>query len=212
MPPLPGSAGSTSDFSPSEFLGFGKSDSDVGQKDLTWIGDFSDELAVAIVLRTYEKAVGLVEKGKVVLEKLSKPPKTAGGGVGEVEGKESVAVGLFRPKLDQRQAELVSSLLHDLSSPSIRKSGVVATAAWLLRLGPTAADQARETFLDMRGKLVRRRGRGIKFEGDISLWVGELAMVVFTLVKNTCEWYVTAFRDNRMASGALRLFSLTHVS
>lgn len=186
MPPLPGAPGALADdFNPAKYLGFGKDDP--SGKDLSWIGDFSDELAVAIVLRTYEEAVVSLEKGKTVLGKL---------------GKESVALGLFRPKLESRTQELISALLHDLSDPSIRKTGVVATAGWLLRLGPNAADKARETFLEMRGKLVRKRCRAIRFEGDISLWVGELAMVVFTLVKNTCEWYVTAFRDNRMASGA----------
>ena len=144
-------------------------------------------MAVAIVLRTYESAVVSVEKGKTVLSKVAK---------------DSLAIGLFKGKLEARSQELVDALLKDLSDPSIRKTGVVATAGWLLRLGPTAADKARETFLEMRGKLVRKRCRMIKFEGDISMWVGELAMVVFTLVKNTCEWYVTAFRDNRMASGA----------
>ena len=34
------------------------------------------------------------------------------------------------------------------------------------------------------------------------MYISELAMVCFTLVKNTCEWYMAAFKDNRMASGA----------
>lgn len=48
---------------------------------------------------------------------------------------------------------------------------------------------------------MRKRVRQIKFEGDVSLYISELAMVSFTLVKNTCEWYMAAFKDNRMASG-----------
>lgn len=34
------------------------------------------------------------------------------------------------------------------------------------------------------------------------MYISELAMVCFTLIKNTCEWYMAAFKDNRMASGA----------
>lgn len=166
---------------------------DPSGKDISWIGDFSDELCVAIVTRAYEDAVVLVEKGRTVLGRLSPSEGSSGG--------PSVSA-LFQNRLENRTAELMDSLLRDLADPAIRKTGVVRTAGWLLRLGPGAADSARETFLDMRGKLVRKRCRAIKFEGDISLWVGEVAMVVFTLVKNTCEWYVTAFRDNRMASGA----------
>jgi hypothetical protein len=75
----------------------------------------------------------------------------------------------------------------------------VRTTASLLRLGQ--AERARETFLSGRGTLVRKRVRQIKFEGDVSLYISELAMVSFTLVKNTCEWYMAAFKDNRMASG-----------
>lgn len=106
---------------------------------------------------------------------------------------------LFRAKLDQRTHELVSALLHDLSDHAIRKSGVVRTTTWLLRLGQ--GERARETFLSARGRLVRKRARQIKFEGDISMYISELAMVCFTLIKNTCEWYMAAFKDNRMASG-----------
>lgn len=35
------------------------------------------------------------------------------------------------------------------------------------------------------------------------MYISELAMVCFTLIKNTCEWYMAAFKDNRMASGQL---------
>lgn len=106
---------------------------------------------------------------------------------------------LFRTKLDQRTSELVTALLRDLSDHSIRKTGVVKLTAWLLRLNQ--GERARETFLDGRGTLVRKRTRQIKFEGDISMYISELAMVTFTLIKNTCEWYMAAFKDNRMASG-----------
>lgn len=106
---------------------------------------------------------------------------------------------MFRNKLDQRTAELVSALLQDLSDHSIRKSGVIRTTAWLLRLAQ--GEKARETFLAGRGTLVRKRARQIKFEGDISMYISELAMVCFTLIKNSCEWYMAAFKDNRMASG-----------
>ncbi|KAI5481542.1 hypothetical protein MNV49_002768, partial [Pseudohyphozyma bogoriensis] len=175
----------SSGFSPSEILGFGKDDPT--GKDLSWIGDYSDELAVAIATRTFEEAVVLVEKGKIIAPQLADDPH---------------ASVLFRTKLDQRSTELVASLVQDLGDHSIRKSGVVRTTAWLLRLGQ--GEKARETFLNGRGTLVRRRARQIKFEGDISMYISELAMVCFTLIKNTCEWYMAAFKDNRMASGFVR--------
>ena len=59
---------------------------------------------------------------------------------------------------------------------------------------------------------MRKRARQIKFEGDISMYISELAMVCFTLIKNTCEWYMAAFKDNRMASGWSTLFRLSFVA
>lgn len=137
-------------------------------KDLSWIGDFSDELSVAIATRTFEEAVEMIEKGKSIVQPLASSAH---------------ASHLFRAKLDQRTSELVTALLNDLSDPSIRKSGVSRTTSWLLRLGQ--GERARETFLTGRGNLVRRRARQIKFEGDISMYISELAMVCFTLIKNT---------------------------
>ncbi|GAA5976546.1 hypothetical protein JCM10908_005539 [Rhodotorula pacifica] len=173
-----------SDFDPVAALGLSESSS---ARDLSWIGDFSDELAVSISTREFETAVSLVERGKSIL------PQLAG---------HSHVSHLFRSKLDDRTDSLVSVLLNDLSNPAIRKSGVVRTTNWLLRLG--LGERARETFLTARGALVKRRTRQIKFEGDISLYISELAMVSFTMIKNTCEWYMAAFKDNSMASGFVR--------
>ncbi|KAL8286469.1 hypothetical protein RQP46_004486 [Phenoliferia psychrophenolica] len=175
----------SSGFSPSQILGFGKDDPT--GKDLSWIGDYSDELSVSIAMRMFEEACVLVEKGKTIIPLLAEDPH---------------ASVMFRSKLDQRTSELVSALLQDLSDHSIRKSGVIRTTAWLLRLGQ--GEKARETFLAGRGTLVRKRARQIKFEGDISMYISELAMVCFTLIKNSCEWYMAAFKDNRMASGFVR--------
>jgi len=172
-------------FNPSKFFGFGKDDP--SGKDLSWIGDFSDELAVAIALHEFEMAVVLVEKAKLALVSI---------------GSDQVATSLLRSKLDERSVELVAALLHDLADSSIAKNGVVKTAAWLLRL--SEGDRARETFLAMRGILIHKRTRQIRFEGDVSLYISELAMVCFTFVKNTCEWYMAAFKDNRLASGFVR--------
>lgn len=43
--------------------------------------------------------------------------------------------------------------------------------------------------------------RQLVFEGDITTYISELALVVFTLIRNTCEWYRDSFKQNEMASG-----------
>ena len=99
-------------------------------------------------------------------------------------------------------ADLVEAILRELGDMTLSKATVVQSATWLLRLGE--GERARERFLATRALLVRKRARQIKFEGDVSLYVSELAMVCFTLVKNTCEWYMAAFKENAMASGFVR--------
>ncbi|KAK4045998.1 exocyst complex component exo84 [Microbotryomycetes sp. JL201] len=173
---------SSTGFNPRQLFDFVKDDP--SGKDSSWIEDVSDEMAVSIAIREFEAATVLIEKGKKALPQLTADPH---------------ASQLLRSKLDSRTSELVNVLLHDLGDHSIRKSGVVRITSWLLRLGQ--GEKARETFLNGRGTLVRKRARQIKFEGDVSLFISELAMVTFTLIKNTCEWYMAAFKDNRMASG-----------
>ena len=45
--------------------GMGDSAKDVAERDARWIGDFADQLAVAIALREWDTAVDLVEQGSL---------------------------------------------------------------------------------------------------------------------------------------------------
>lgn len=46
-----------------------------------------------------------------------------------------------------------------------------------------------------------KRVRAIRAEGDISIYISELAIVCFTIIRHTSDWYMSAFKENRMASG-----------
>lgn len=50
------------DFDPVEALGL----SDSSTRDSSWIGDFSDELSVAVSVREFENAVSLIERGTLL--------------------------------------------------------------------------------------------------------------------------------------------------
>jgi hypothetical protein len=41
----------------------------------------------------------------------------------------------------------------------------------------------------------------VGFEGEVSNYITELAIVVFTSIKHTAEWYLASFKNNDMASG-----------
>jgi len=77
--------------------------------------------------------------------------------------------------------------------------GVVRNVGLLLRLDK--GREARRIFLEARSELLRRRTGQIKYEGDVSLYISELAVLYFTLIKNTGDWYMSAFPDYKMASG-----------
>ncbi|KAG5460496.1 MAG: Vps51/Vps67-domain-containing protein [Olpidium bornovanus] len=61
--------------------------------------------------------------------------------------------------------------------------------------------KARGIFLRARSSIIRNRSRQLKLEGEISNYITELSLVVFTLIKNTCDWYGSSFKEASMASG-----------
>ncbi|KZT02064.1 uncharacterized protein LAESUDRAFT_815521 [Laetiporus sulphureus 93-53] len=171
MPPIPGWM--------ADLIGQSEVGSDAKDKverDARWIGDFCDDLTVSISLREWDKAVELVEQGEAQLT--SMPSLGA--------------------KLASLKASLTTALLQALSQPSNRKSAVTRLSALLVRLKAGAA--ARSAFLAAREDLMHRRLRMIRFEGDIEMYVGDLAVVVFTGIKHTADWYLSSFKENDVAS------------
>lgn len=190
-------------FQPSRIFPFVTSN-DTSGKDLGWIDDVADQLAVHIALREFEEAVTLIEKAKSVLPEIESDP---------------FASQLLRSKIEIRSDELSSVLLTALSDLSIRKTGVVNNSGWLLRLGQ--GERARETFLSGRGELLKKRTGDIIFSSQgngsdgnsfhaagLVTEIAQLAFVCFTLIRNTCEWYMAAYKDHQAASAFVRWASM----
>ncbi|KAI0370103.1 hypothetical protein BV20DRAFT_1044076 [Pilatotrama ljubarskyi] len=146
------------------------------ERDARWIGDWSDDLTVAIALREWDRAVALVEEG---------------------EGKLSVVPPLAA-KLTPLKASLTAALLQSLSAPSNKKSTVVSLIGLLVRLKAGAA--ARSTFLAARADVIRKCVRKITFEGHIGMYIADLATVMFTGIKHTADWFLASFNQNEVAS------------
>ncbi|CCM03823.1 uncharacterized protein FIBRA_05972 [Fibroporia radiculosa] len=154
----------------------GPSAKEKAERDARWIGDFCDELTVSIALREWDKAVGLVEKGEA----------------------EASNIPSLSSRLTPLRTSLTALLLQSLTSPSNRKSTVTHLIALLVRLKAAAA--ARSTFLASREELMRRRVRTVRFEGHVGMYVGDLAIVCFTGIKHTADWYLASFKENEVAS------------
>ncbi|WVQ74291.1 hypothetical protein IAR50_003888 [Cryptococcus sp. DSM 104548] len=153
-------------------------------KDLRWIDEFGDDLTMAIATRDWDRALTLVEKGQALAKTIESDPS---------------AHALITTRLDQLLPTFVSSLCHDLSSPNLRKAACARLISLLIQLD--RADLARDTFLKARRDIMMKRVRSIKCEGDISSYINELAVVCFTIVRHTSDWYMNAFKETRMASG-----------
>ncbi|KAF5323438.1 hypothetical protein D9611_005568 [Ephemerocybe angulata] len=146
------------------------------ERDARFVGDWSDNLTVAIALKEWKKAVDLVEEGQA--KSATMPPLAA--------------------KLPPLISQLTASLIESLALPSNRKSSVVTIITLLNRLKAGAA--ARGTFLEMRSKVIHGLMRKIPFEGHAGAYIGELSVVFFTGIKHTADWYLASFRENEVAS------------
>ena len=101
-------------------------------------------------------------------------------------------------KLTPLKASLITALLQSLSMPDNRKSTVVGLIALLIRLKAGVA--ARSTFLAARSEVMKKRIRMITFEGHIGMYISDLAMVVFTGIKHTADWFLASFKENEVSS------------
>jgi hypothetical protein len=102
-------------------------------------------------------------------------------------------------KLAPLKASLTAALIHSLSALDNRKTAVVKLISLLLRLG--AGPAARSTLLAARSEVTKKRVRMIRFEGTVEQYINDLAVVVFTGIKHTADWFLASFKENDMASG-----------
>lgn len=152
------------------------------ERDARWTNDWADQLTVAIALREWAKAVELVEKAQ---DRLALTPP-------------------LESRLPVLRSQLISALLEALSKPTIRKSAVVMLVSLLVRL--KAGSAARNTLLRMRSQVIKSHIRNIRFEGNISTYIGDLAIVCFTGIKHTADWFLASFKENDVASCKFDIF------
>jgi len=112
-------------------------------------------------------------------------------------------------KLAPLKASLTAALIHSLSALDNRKTIVVKLISLLLRLG--AGPAARSTLLAARSEVTKKRVRMIRFEGAVEQYINDLAVVVFTGIKHTADWFLASFRENDMASGTFRAYTSTDI-
>ncbi|RCH88784.1 exocyst complex component exo84 [Rhizopus stolonifer] len=149
-----------------------------------WLVELPDQMEVLIALREFEKSVAYLEKARHIVIS------------------SSASLPIVREARDniEHYTDILSQIIsRDLSNTLLTKIQFQRYVNWLLRLDKS--EKARQVFLGTRTLIIKKRIRQLVFEGDITTYIGELALVVFTLIRNTCEWYRDSFKQNDMASG-----------
>lgn len=146
-------------------------------RNLRWVEMQMDDLDMRIAHRRFEAAVKLIESLRLLATQLSK--------------NNLLAADLVGIKLDERAQRLATLITTDLVSNIARKSVVKDTVTWLTRLG--YEDRARETLLSAKSDVIRKRTRQVTFEGDVVGYISQIALVRFTLVRNTAEVFLECF-------------------
>ncbi|KAL1407578.1 exocyst complex component exo84 [Vanrija albida] len=152
-------------------------------KDLLWIDEFADDLTMAIATRDWDEGVNLAERGHGLMRTVANNPE---------------ASEMLKFRMESLEPKLVEQIAKDLGSPDIRKTSAARLIELLVKL--ERADLARDTFLKARHEFMLKLVRAIKHEGDVAMYIHELAVVCFTIIRHTSDWYMNAFKENRMAS------------
>ena len=109
---------------------------------------------------------------------------------------------MIRKQIIERANALSRLVSIELASPVATKNQVQNNIERLLRLN--MGSRARDIFLTARTHSIRHRIRQITLSGSMVLYVSELAEVIFRLIRNTCDWYSSSFKDTTMASGFMK--------
>ncbi|KAJ3230788.1 exocyst complex component exo84 [Chytriomyces hyalinus] len=155
--------------------------------DAKWISELSYDLDVLIAHREFDAAVTEMLKARNLFKTF---PES------------KITHQHDRQEIETRVDILASFLCRDLAQPIASKTQIQDNIERLILLG--LGTQARVIFLESRTGIIRHRIKLVKFDGNVADYVNNLSMVVFRLIRSTCDWYNISFKETSMASGFLK--------
>lgn len=187
-------------------------------RSLREIDELMNDLDVKIAYRQFPAAVELIESNlpanpnpasstataTATAERLVAMTTTTAAAAttsAEVAGSDELAAQVLRMKLEQRMQELTDVLLHELSQDYLSRAEVQANVEQLIQL--KAGDRAKRTLLDSRRNLIRRRIKEVEFQGDISGYITQVAIIHFRMIRSTIEIFAACYRDAPATSSSL---------
>ncbi|ROW14601.1 hypothetical protein VPNG_03148 [Cytospora leucostoma] len=156
---------------------------DGNQHNLRWVESQMDELDIDIALQRIEPAVARVEQLKGLARNLKNNP---------------VAQDFIEFKVEERCSRLAGLITRELANTHDEPSKNRLNVSWLTRLG--YEDQAREAYLEARSGTIHKRARQCIFQGDLHLYIWQLSLVYFTIIKNTVSCFQICFPPPMMSA------------
>lgn len=144
--------------------------------DLAVVQEKMDALDQRIAHRDFYEAVKAISRGRKLVRKAAI---------------NDLAAELTSLRLDERTETLSGLLCDELIDEASKQNKVQEITGYLTELDRT--DLASSTFLAARTKLLQKRVRGVLFDGDLSLYLSDLSLVTFTLLKTTTTIYQASF-------------------
>lgn len=144
--------------------------------DLAVVQERMDALDQRIAHREFKESVRSILRGRTLVNQAAI---------------NDLAAELTSLRLDQRTETLSGLLCDELMDEASKPKMVKEITGFLTALDRT--DLASSTFLAARTKLLQKRVRGVLFDGDLSLYLSDLSLVTFTLLKTTTTIYQASF-------------------
>lgn len=153
------------------------------QQNLRWVESQMDELDIDIALQRIEPSVARVEQLKALARSLKN---------------NVVAQDFIEFKVEERCSRLAGLITRELKNTHDEASKNRLNVSWLTRLG--FEDQAREAYLEARSGIIQKRSRQCIFQGDLHLYIWQLSLVYFTIIKNTVSCFQGCFPPPMMSA------------
>ena len=159
-----------------------KASQNVSEELIVAANELMNSLEEAVAQCDYDSAIDLIIKIK-----------------SEIQDVREDWIASFKHKPNAKIDQLKGFIEHELSSPLVSKILVNLHVQRLFKLG--LESYAREIFLSSRSRFLRQKVKKLKYEGSLVQFSTEISMLVFTIIKSTCEWYSNAFQDKSVAAG-----------
>ncbi|KAB2575467.1 Vps51/Vps67 [Lasiodiplodia theobromae] len=158
-------------------------DVDGKRQSIRWVESQLDELDIDIALHRFEAAVEKVDR----LRRISK----------SIKGN-PLAQEIFQHKGNERAAKLAGLLTRQLQETHNWPTATKKHVDWLIQLG--FEDRARESYLEARSGIIKKRIRQCVFDGDLHQYIFQISFIYFTLIRNTVVTYQSCFQATMMSA------------